>query len=300
MAAVPVTLVVPTLNGGALFRRLLERVAAGSPRPARFLVIDSGSADGSAEAAERAGAELLRIDRADFDHGATRQAAVERADTELVAFLSQDAVPEPGWLGPLHAAFADPGVAGATARILPREDSSALARRTARASPLAAAVPRVVRVEPAAFRALDRGERRAYCLFDNVASMARRALLLRHPFPRTMMGEDQAFAEAVLLEGHALAFVPASVVRHAHEYGPLGAFRRYRDDARFVRARFGRRVRRGLLDVVKGVLHEVREDARSLRSERLPSRLAALGRSPLLRCGQVLGQWWGSNVGAAP
>lgn len=300
MRAVPVTIVIPTLDGGGRFRDQLEALARLAPAPERVLVIDSGSRDGSDALAERAGHEVVRIARAEFDHGATRQRGAELARTELVAFLSQDAVPEPDYLGHLAAAFADPLVAGATARILPYADSTPLARRTALASPLAAAAPRVAAIDPAAFAALPPHERRRLCLFDDVASMVRRGCLLSAPFPRTMMGEDQAFAEAALERGWRLAFVPAAVVHHAHEYGPVSAFLRYRDDARFVRAKFGERVRRGPLDLLKGVAFEVREDLRALRQESGARRCAEALRSAPLRCGQVLGQWWGSTFGIQP
>ena len=127
--------------------------------------------------------------------------------------------------------------------------------------------------------------------------MARRRVLLELPFPRTMMGEDTAFAEQVLEAGHRIAFVPAAVVRHAHEYGPASAFRRYRDDARWVRARFGVRVRGSCLAVLRGLAYEVREDLRFLSARRRAGARVAAGewlRSPLLRGGQVVGQWWGS------
>lgn len=305
MTEVPATLIIPTLNGGALFRRVLRAVHDLDPRPSRVLVIDSESTDGTDRWAEESGADVVRIDRSDFDHGATRQSAVERSETELVAFLSQDAMPEPGYLGDLAEAFQDHRVAGATARVLPFEETSALASRTVLASPQASADPETIEVDPDSFGSLPAAARRERCRFDNVASMARRQVLIDYPFPRTMMGEDTAFAEAALLAGYRLMHVPTAVVRHAHEYGPLTAFRRYRDDARWVRAQFDIQVRGSILSVLKGVAYEVREDARFLarrRSEAASGGAVALRewvRSPMLRGGQVLGQWWGSVTRAA-
>ncbi|MFG0315687.1 MAG: hypothetical protein ACF8XB_00335, partial [Planctomycetota bacterium JB042] len=103
-----------------------------------------------------------------------------------------------------------------------------------------------------------------------------------------------AFAEQVLAAGHRLVFEPRAVVRHAHEYGPLSAFRRYRDDARWARERYGERIRRTPVDVARGIAYEVREDWRALRAA---GELGAFWRSPLLRAGQVFGQWWGSVAG---
>jgi hypothetical protein len=49
----------------------------------------------------------------------------------VLVFLSQDAVPrDKGFLSALASAFDDPKVAGAYARILPREDDDPLTART--------------------------------------------------------------------------------------------------------------------------------------------------------------------------
>lgn len=299
MSEVPATLIIPTWNGGALFRRVLGALGELDPRPREVFVVDSESGDGTDRAAEEFGASVVRIPRAEFDHGGTRQMAVERARTELVAFLSQDAVPARDYLGELARAFEDEKVAGASARILPPHEASAMARRTVLDSPMASDRPRLVEIDPEEFQRLSPGERRALLCFDNVASMARRDVLLRLPFARTMMGEDADFAERALLGGWKLAFVPGAVVRHAHEYGPLTAFRRYREDARWVRRRFGLSVRPTLFSALRGLAYECREDARFFCRPGSGARAGDWLRSPLVRGGQVLGQWRGSQARAA-
>lgn len=299
MPTVPVTVVLPTLDGGPLFTRVLAALGALEPAPERVVVLDSESTDGTAERARDAGLLVKPIRRREFDHGATRMLGVAESETPFVAFLSQDVVPSPDYLAPLVAAFDDPTVAGATARILPHDESSLLARRTVLAAWPAGAERVVIGGDAAEFAALDGAGRRSRCRFDDVASMVRRELLLRFPFPRTMMGEDALFAEQVLAAGYRLVFEPRAVVRHAHEYGPLSAFRRYRDDARWARARYGERIRRTPFDVARGVAYEVREDLRFLRGAR-DGRFGAALRSPFLRTAQVLGQWWGSITGAGP
>lgn len=300
MKTVPVTLVVPTWNGGRRFVQQLERVMRCEPAPERVVVIDSGSDDGTDVAAERAGCDVVRIDRTSFDHGATRQQGVQRATTPLVAFLTQDAVPAPGWLAPLVAALDDSAVAGATARILPFPESSALATRTVLASRSASERGFVARFAAGTFAALPAERRRAAYVYDDVASCARRSLLLEHPLPRTMMGEDVMWAEAMLERGLGIAYAPGSVVHHAHEYGLRSAFRRYRDDAAFVRRRYGLALRPSLGALVRGVAYECREDWRFMRASRSRGRLWSMVRSVAWRLGQVSGQWWGTVRGGSP
>lgn len=292
---VPVTIVIPTLDGGDLFGRALQAIGGLDPAPEQVLVLDSGSRDGSERRAKEIGARVEAVAPGQFDHGKTRQRGVELATTELVAFLSQDAIPCRDYLGPLVEALSDPAIVGATARILPYAESSPLARRTVLASPLAGEQPRIVRLAPGELDRLPGAERRRLCLFDNVASLARRSFLLEQPFPATMMGEDTAFALAALALGHGLAFVPGAVVHHAHEYGPVSAFRRYREDARWARRQFGDVIRGRFRDLLRGFAFEVREDLRALGGLPPGERLATLVRSPFVRAGQVLGQFAGSR-----
>jgi len=64
--------VVPTRNGGARFVRCLDGLLRQRPAADAVVVIDSGSSDGTAAAARRAGARVLAIAPEDFDHGETR------------------------------------------------------------------------------------------------------------------------------------------------------------------------------------------------------------------------------------
>ena len=59
-------------------------------------------------------------------------------------------------------------------------------------------------------------------------------------------------------------------MRHAHRYGPRGAFRRYRVDAVFLREFHGFAVRPSLFSTMKGIAYELREDWRHVRRTRAP------------------------------
>ena len=90
--------VVPTLNAAAEWPQfssaLLANVAAN-----RVLVVDSESTDGTTTLAENAGFRVHSIKREEFNHGGTRQLAVELSpEAEIVVFLTQDAV-----LGDAHS-----------------------------------------------------------------------------------------------------------------------------------------------------------------------------------------------------
>jgi mycofactocin system glycosyltransferase len=119
-AAVPpasdVTVVVPVKDRVDGLARLLAALPAGL---GATIVVDDGSEDaaGIRAVADRAGAVLLRHQQA-RGPAAARNAGLAAARTPLVAFLDSDVVPQPGWLGPLLARFADPAVALAAPRIV--------------------------------------------------------------------------------------------------------------------------------------------------------------------------------------
>jgi len=119
-AAVPpasdVTVVVPVKDRVDGLARLLAALPADL---GATIVVDDGSADaaGIRAVAEEAGAVLLRHAEA-RGPAAARNAGLAAAATPLVAFLDSDVVPQPGWLGPLLARFADPAVALVAPRIV--------------------------------------------------------------------------------------------------------------------------------------------------------------------------------------
>ncbi|MFN0242886.1 MAG: glycosyltransferase [Planctomycetota bacterium] len=281
MASPKVSVLLPTWNGARDLRRLLPALAAQQVQGGfEIRAIDSSSDDDTRDLLARAGAHVERIDRARFQHGATRNALARGAQGEVLVFLSQDALPRgDDFLATLASAFDAAEVGGAFARILPHDDDDPLTARTVLAAPEAS-------------------EHAAPTCFNDVASAMRRDVHARIPFPEVAFGEDSAWAALALAAGLEIRFVPNAVVHHAHRYGPGQAYARYRVDAVFQREVHGRRVRPTLASVLRGVAYEIRADLRFVRATNAP--LTSLVRSPMLRGAQVLGQWAGSRGALGP
>lgn len=300
-----ISILLPTRNGEAHLRRLLPALAA-QELPAgwrsELRAIDSSSEDASARLLEEAGAAVQSIAREDFGHGRTRNLLAEGAGGELLVYLSQDAQPADGrFLAGLIAAFDDGRTAGATSRILPRADDDPLTARTALDLPQASPEARAVDLDGIGDLArLPPGDRAALFCFNNVAGAVRASALRELPFPDVPFGEDQAWASRALSAGWRLRTVPASVVYHAHRYGPRQAFERNRTDAAFQRAVHGLRVRPSVLAALRGLLYEVRADLRYLGRSPAGPRLGPALISPFLRGAQVLGQYAGSRGWGGP
>ena len=86
-------LIIPTLNAGEQFGKLLAQLAAQN-LSTKNLIVDSESTDGTARLAKNFGLEVLTIPRKNFNHGATRQSALnhllEKFPLDVIIFLTQD------------------------------------------------------------------------------------------------------------------------------------------------------------------------------------------------------------------
>src|SRR3954452_25015025 len=109
--AAEVSVAIPVYNGARYLDEVLSAVRAQRvDREVELLIVDSGSTDGSLEIAERHGASIHRIPKAEFSHGGTRNLAMELASGEHVAFITQDATPaHDGWLAALLEGFEQAG-----------------------------------------------------------------------------------------------------------------------------------------------------------------------------------------------
>lgn len=223
------SVVIPTLNGGMEFQRVLATVLEQSTDGAfEVIVIDSGSTDGTLEFLAGQPVRLIRIDRSEFNHGLTRNLGVSQARGEIVALLSQDALPaDEGWLQRLVDCFADERVAGAYSRQLPRSDANPLIRD--RLEHWAASRPtRCVQEvkSPAQLDALSPMERLQRVAFDNVSSSVRRTVALELPFREVRFGEDLDWGYRAVRAGYRVVFEPLSTVLHSHNVSIWREFKR--------------------------------------------------------------------------
>jgi rhamnosyltransferase len=236
------TVAVPVLNGGRLLDELLDAVGCQRVDAAvEVLVCDSGSSDGSRATALRHGATLIEIGADDFSHGATRNLMMQRATGDVVAFLTQDAVPtDEHWLARLLDGFAlADDVALVHGPYRPRPDASpSVARELEQffASMAPDGAPVVDRsTADGVWRDVSA---RATFFTDANGAVARRAWE-QVPFPDVPYAEDRLLALRMLEAGFAKAYVPDAVVLHSHAYDPWDLFRRYFDEFRGLRETFG-------------------------------------------------------------
>lgn len=114
------SIIICTYNRAALLERTLRSlVHLAGIEEAEVIVVDNGSPDGTAAAVERCAGMLQGRVRLSYVHeprqglSVARNTGIARARAPLLAFLDDDAVPEPGWLAAIRRAFAEHPRAGA-------------------------------------------------------------------------------------------------------------------------------------------------------------------------------------------
>lgn len=220
-----VAVIIPTLNAGPHLHALTAALSVQGLPPSTYLVIDSSSSDNTREHLAEFGAEVVPIDKANFNHGGTRRFATTlRPGADYIVMMTQDAIPANAEsLKRLLASFEDPSVGMAYGRQLPRAEARGIERHA-----------RLMNYpETGEVRGLeDRkriGIKTTFCS-DSFAAYRRTALEAVGNFPEdTYFAEDQIVAGRMLLEGRRLAYRADAEVVHSHGYSIHEEFRRYFD-----------------------------------------------------------------------
>ncbi|MER6735212.1 mycofactocin biosynthesis glycosyltransferase MftF [Streptomyces puniciscabiei] len=203
------TVVIPVRDRADQLGRLLGALRC-DPATASLpvLVVDDGSEHPAAVAdvARRHGARLL-VHPYNRGPAAARNTGLRHCRTAYVAFCDSDVVPEPGWLAPLLAQFADPAVALVAPRVvaLPVPSPGLLDRYEEVRSPLdmGAVEGPVVPVS-------------ALSYVPSATIVVRRTAVGAGFDPALRVGEDVDLCMRLHAAGWRLRYVPSARVGHRH------------------------------------------------------------------------------------
>lgn len=212
---------IPTWNGGPRFHQVLERVLSQQTSfDYEVICIDSGSKDGTLEfLKQQEHVRLIEIPNSEFNHGLTRNRGVKEARGEIVALLTQDALPiDEHWLESLVSNFDDPDVAGAYCHQIPLPDCNPWQADRLRGWTRGEGTPeRKTLLDRKSWEHLHPWDRYRLIAFDDVASCVRKSVMEEVPFARRQFGEDVDWARRAILSGRTLIMDPRSVVEHSHD-----------------------------------------------------------------------------------
>jgi glycosyltransferase involved in cell wall biosynthesis len=189
-------------------QKCLAAVARLTPPPDQVLVVDNS--DGNSETARLArqfGARYVIEPVKGLSRARNR--ALAECDTDIVAYLDDDAIPAPDWLGILMAPFADERTAASTGKVLTPQSSSS---ESSDKNPLTLSNSHPKWFEIATYGGLGLGSnmalRRSACagwtVFDE---------RLGRGGPFHIGEESYAFAKLLSL-GHSAVYLPEAVVSH--------------------------------------------------------------------------------------
>ncbi|HIP82483.1 MAG TPA: glycosyltransferase family 2 protein [Desulfocapsa sulfexigens] len=217
-----ISVIIPTLNGGDVFRRLLEKLSSQSITPDELLVVDSSSNDGTQAVAKEFGAKVITIPKSEFDHGATRTMASLRTSGDILIFFTQDAMPvSDDLLKILIAPFSqDESIAISYGRQLPNTDAtiSATALRLFN-YPIESRIRQFSDKETL-------GLKTAF-VSNSCAAYRRSSLEEVGYFPENLIfGEDTCTAGRLLQNNYKIAYVAKAAVLHSHNYSLAEEFHR--------------------------------------------------------------------------
>jgi len=216
-----VSVIIPTKNAGVEFHKTLKGIFSQKLSfPFEVIVVDSGSTDETLSICQEFNVQLLRISPEEFNHGKTRNYAIEKSKGDFIAFIVQDAIPyDENWLGVLIENLAkDSKVAGVCSKHVPKEDSSALIRFLVNLwhKDLQQRKERVI-TELERFDDLPSEEKRRFAYFSNVSSAIRKEVWKKFPFLPLPYAEDLEWSLRVLKAGYKIVYDPASIVYHSHD-----------------------------------------------------------------------------------
>jgi len=217
-----ISVIIPTLNGGDVFRRLLEKLSSQSITPDELLVVDSSSNDATQAVAKEFGAKVITIPKSEFDHGATRTMASLRTSGDILIFFTQDAMPvSDDLLKILIAPFSqDESIAISYGRQLPNTDAtiSATALRLFN-YPIESRIRQFSDKETL-------GLKTAF-VSNSCAAYRRSSLEEVGYFPENLIfGEDTCTAGRLLQNNYKIAYVAKAAVLHSHNYSLAEEFHR--------------------------------------------------------------------------
>jgi GT2 family glycosyltransferase len=113
-----VSIIIPTYNRAGS----LERCLRALPLEVEVIVVDDGSSDGTSRVPSRVGhPKLIYVHQSNRGPAAARNFGVRTATGDILAFLDDDCVPQPEWMGALvgRLCHEPPSVGGVGGRVLP-------------------------------------------------------------------------------------------------------------------------------------------------------------------------------------
>lgn len=210
-----ISLIVPTLNAGKYIVPLLQRLKEQTVSIDEIVVIDSASDDDTVAKASRfEGVSTISISRKDFNHGGTRDLAIQQTTGDIILCITQDALPcDEYYVERLIAPFSeDEKVAMTSGRQVPRPDANAIEKLTREFNYPEVCFTRskedIPRLGVKTFFASDCCSAYRRSAYEAIGGFDKHILI----------NEDMKIAAQFIYAGYKIAYVGTASVWHSHNY----------------------------------------------------------------------------------
>jgi len=212
-----VDIIIPTYQPDEKFHRLMKKLQKQTYPIEKILIMNTEiSVFPSKDYENIPNVEICHLSKQEFDHGGTRDRAASLVNSELMLFMTQDAVPADEYLvESLVAAFDDERVMAAYARQLPNKDCKLIERYTRRFNyPSESCMKSKVDLPHLGIKTF-------FC--SNVCAMYRKSAYVKWGGfeKRTIFNEDMIFAGKLVQAGGSIAYVAEAKVIHSHNLGNI-------------------------------------------------------------------------------
>jgi len=213
-----VSIVIPVKNEARGIRACLDSWINQTASIQEIVVIDSGSTDETIEICEEySQVKLIQIPAAEFNHGTTRNVAMQSVTGDLTLMTVGDGrAYDEHVVANMQKHFSDESVAGVCGlQVVPHDPDKDPMQWYRPCSPPS---PKTfVYANASSFNALPPYQKQRAASWDNVISMYRTKVLRDQiPFREVTYGEDPIWAIESLQAGHALIYDPGCRVYHYH------------------------------------------------------------------------------------
>jgi len=222
--------IIPTYNGGDIFKRSLESIAFQSRQPDKLLIIDSSSNDDTVKNASLYTTDIEIIPSSDFNHGGTRnQAANMASDFDYLIFMTQDAILNTpnDFDNIIDFLERDHDISAVCGRQLPHDDANPLAQH---ARYFNYQTQSQIKTE----KDIARMGIKTVFMSNSFSAYRTADLINLGGFPAdTILAEDMYVAAKMIMQRKKIGYCAEACVRHSHNYTFIQEFKRYFDTGVF-------------------------------------------------------------------
>lgn len=226
-----VDIIIPTLNPGEEFKSLLASLVKQTIKPGRIIIMDTlTDSESRCECyVKEAGAEgittVVHLPKEEFNHGMTRNKAVELSNAEFFVCMTQDAIPYDNMLIEKLLAVMGDKVKMTYARQIARDDASEVEKITREFN-----YPSISKLKKEADK--DRLGIKTYFASNVCAAYERDTFNKLGGFVKTDFNEDMIYAGTLLQAGYSLVYTSEACVIHSHNLSGIEQYRRNKEIAR--------------------------------------------------------------------